>query len=131
MRRIGFSIFAPTLSLLLVIGICASSVGCSGRQNAAPRLNTEYQAVLLTNGQVFFGRLEGLGNTYPVLREVYYVRAVPSPVDSTKTTNVLVRRGQEWHAPDIMVLNADHIVLVEPVTKDSKVAQLIAEQKQK
>jgi hypothetical protein len=131
MRRIGYLLSLPALSLLLLIGICTTDIGCSGRQSAASKLNTEYQAVLLTNGQVFFGRLEGLGTAYPVLREVYYVRTVPSPTDSTKTTNILVRRGQEWHAPDIMVLNADHIVLVEPVTKDSKVAQLIAEQKQK
>jgi hypothetical protein len=131
MRRTCFSLTALALSLLLVIGIGTTNIGCSGRQSAAPTFNTEYQAVLLTNGQVFFGRLEGLGTAYPVLREVYYVRTVPSPVESTKTTNILVRRGQEWHAPDIMVLNADHIVLVEPVTKDSKVAQLIAEQKQK
>ncbi len=131
MRRTGVSISAWALALLLVIWICITNTGCSGRQSAAPKFNTEYQAVLLTNGQVFFGRLEGLETAYPVLREVYYVRTVPSPVDSTKTTNVLVRRGQEWHAPDIMILNANHIVLVEPVTKDSKVAQLIAEQKQK
>jgi hypothetical protein len=89
------------------------------------------RAVLLTNGQVFFGKLEGLGTAYPVLREVYYIRTVPGSTDNTKATNVLVRRGQEWHAPDFMVINADHIMLVEPVTKDSRVAHLIAEQQQK
>jgi hypothetical protein len=43
--------------------------------------------------------------------------------------NVLIRRGTEWHAPDRMVINANHIILVEPVSPTSKAAQLIAHSK--
>jgi hypothetical protein len=46
-------------------------------------------------------------------------------------TNVLVRRGKEWHAPDRMVINARHIILIESVRTSSQVAQLIAEDKRK
>lgn len=38
---------------------------------------------------------------------------------------------REWDGPDRMYVNARHIVMVEPVSLDSKVAQLIAETKQK
>jgi hypothetical protein len=41
---------------------------------------------------------------------------------------VLIRRGKEWHGPDYTILNAEHIVLIEPVSEGSKVAELIAEQ---
>jgi len=123
------------IALLAVAAILAIGVGCSNRPDAAPvklkSLETEYQAVMLTNGQVFFGKLEGLGTPYPVLNDVYYVRTVGDPKDPGKATSALIKRGQEWHAPDSMVLNAAHILLVEPVTKSSKVAQLIAEKKQK
>jgi len=45
--------------------------------------------------------------------------------------NVLVKRGNELHGPDRMVLNANDIVFIEPVGPNSRVAQLIAEQKGK
>lgn len=94
-------------------------------------LETEYQAVMLTNGQVFFGKLEGLGTPYPVLTDVYYVRVYADRKDPANTTSTLVKRGQEWHGPDAMVINAAHILFVEPVTKGSRIAALIAEQKAK
>ena len=87
-----------------------------------------YHAVLLTNGSVYFGQMEGLGTPYPVLREVYYVQSNVN--EQTKAvTNVLVKRGKEWHGPDRMIINEKSIVFIEPVGPDSKVAQLIAESK--
>lgn len=86
---------------------------------------TGYRAVLMSNSMVLFGKLHGLGTPFPVLTDVYYVQTVQ---DSTtkKPTPVLVKRGKEWHAPDRTVLNASQIVIIEPVTADSKVMQLIA-----
>lgn len=42
---------------------------------------------------------------------------------------MLVKRGSEWHGPDFMRTNARHVVLIEPVAPDSRVAQLIREAK--
>lgn len=91
-------------------------------------MTTPYQAVLLTNGSAYFGKLEGLGTPYPVLREVFYVQSVQNP-ETKAVSNILVKRGKEWHSPDRMILNANMIVLVEPVNPNSRVAQLIAEAK--
>jgi hypothetical protein len=92
--------------------------------------NTPIQAVLLDSGQVYFGHLTGLGQDYPVVTDVYYVQSVTNP-QTREVSNMLVRRGKEWHSPDRMYLNARHIVVVEPVGANSKVAQLIAESQQK
>jgi hypothetical protein len=46
--------------------------------------------------------------------------------NTTQSTSVFIRRGKEWHGPDYMVLNASHILLVEPVNRGSGVAELIA-----
>jgi hypothetical protein len=89
------------------------------------RLTTGDQTVLLSNGSVYYGKLEGLGTAYPVLRDVFYVQVGVDP-NTKQTTRVLIRRGKEWHGPDYMVLNANHILLVEPVTQGSRVAELIA-----
>jgi hypothetical protein len=92
--------------------------------------DTHYQAVLLTNGSVYFGQLEGYGTKFPVLRDVYYVQSGTNP-ETKQVTNVLVKRGKELHAPDRMYLNPNQIILVEPVGTGSKVAQLIEENKAK
>jgi flagellar basal body-associated protein FliL len=89
-------------------------------------MTTPYQAVLLTNGSAYFGRLEGLGSPFPVLRDVFYVQSSQDP-QTKQVSNVLVKRGKEWHAPDRMILNSNMIVLVEPVNPTSRVATLIAQ----
>ncbi len=83
---------------------------------------------MLDTGQVYFGRLEQADSPYPVLRDVYYVQSGVNP-GTKEVANVLLKRGKEWHSPDHMILNAHHIVMIEPVSPDSKVAQLIAELK--
>jgi hypothetical protein len=89
-------------------------------------MTTPYQAVLLTNGSAYFGKLQGLGTDFPVLTDVFYVQSRQDP-QTKAVTNILVRRGKEWHGPDRMILNAKLIVLVEPVNPNSRVAQLIAQ----
>ena len=86
-----------------------------------------YQAVLLSNGQVYFGRLEGYGTEKPILREVYYVQSGLN--EQKQPTNILLRRGKEWHGPDRMYLNPRQIVMVEPVGPTSRVFELIKDLK--
>jgi hypothetical protein len=61
---------------------------------------------------------------------VYYIQSQVNP-DTKAVSNTLVRRGNEWHGPDRMLLNERHVVLIEPVGTGSKVAQLIAADKNK
>src|SRR6185503_8426001 len=91
-------------------------------------MTTPYQAVLLSNGSAYFGQLQGLGTPYPVLTNVFYVKSTQDP-NTKAISNTLVKRGREWHAPDRMILNANMIVLVEPVNPSSRVAQLIVQAK--
>jgi hypothetical protein len=117
------SFLGITIAVLLVIGAGAWLLRAD-----SPRLDTPYQAVLLSNGQVYYGRLEGLGSKFPVLREVYYVQTSVNP-QTKEPNNILLKRGNEWHGPDRMVLNANQVILVEPVGPTSKVAELIKELK--
>ena len=98
--------------------------------NAKVELTSPYQAVLLNNGSAYFGKIEGLGTPYPVLKEVYYIQSRQNP-ENKQVVNILVKRGNELHGPDRMIVNANDIVFVEPVSPSSRVAQLIAEQKSK
>ena len=119
------------LAFLALLALLAACSGCQRQQSLSGSAAIEsdrYYAVLLGNGSVYFGKLEGLGTAYPVLREVYYVQSATNP-ETKQVSSVLVKRGKEWHAPDRMILNEKSIVFVEPVGTGSKVAQLIAESK--
>jgi hypothetical protein len=98
------------------------------RKQAGPNFTTAYQAVLLTNGQVFFGRLEHANTPFPILREAFYVRSQVNS-ETKQATSTLVKRGHEWHAPDAMILNASHILVIEPVAPDSQIGKFIAEKR--
>ena len=119
------------LLIIVVAIIVLTSVAYVAHRSAvagAVRFNTTYQAVLLDDNQVFYGKIQGLGTAFPVLTDIYYVQHQVNP-QTKEVKNILVRRGSEWHAPDRMVINAQHIVFVEPVSRGSKVAQLIADLK--
>ena len=115
---------AAAIFLLLLTAL----IGLTGCGSSNLDFPTEYQAVYLDNGQIFFGKISETGSPFPLLRDVFFVQ---SQVDREKkeTKNLLIRRGAEGHGPDFMRLNAQHIVVIEPVAPDSRVAQLIREAK--
>lgn len=116
---------------LILLGV---AIGCGAAvawmHHRVVGFDSPFQAILLDTGQVYYGHIEGLGTPIPVITDVYYVNSVTNP-QTKEVANILVRRGKEWHAPDRMYLNARHIVMVEPVSPNSKVAQLITETAQK
>ncbi|MBI4033923.1 MAG: hypothetical protein HY378_00025 [Candidatus Brennerbacteria bacterium] len=98
--------------------------------------HSDYQAVFLTNGQVYFGKLYKERNRYPVLREVYYLQVTqpPQPLQEGQTPpqNInLVKLGGELHGPqDEMRISRDQILFIEDLKGDSRVLQAIAQLKQ-
>jgi hypothetical protein len=124
------------LKKLLPGGFAILAVACIAfllswfRGSHALKLDTTYQAVLLDNGQVYYGKIERTDSELTVLNDVYYIQ---NQVDSQtkEVKNILIRRGSEWHAPNRSVINTRHIVVIEPVTAGSKVAELIAALKNK
>lgn len=90
--------------------------------------SSKYQAVFLSNGQVYFGKLHGYYTGRPYLTDVYYIQGSTTGTSSTSTdTNQqLVKLGSELHAPeDEMILNKSSILFVENLTSNGKVVQLI------
>jgi hypothetical protein len=110
---------------LLVAALAALHIFLAFRDSSV-QFTTPYQAVLLINGSVCFGRLQDYGTSHPVLTDVFYVVSQTN-VETKQVTNTLIRRGQELHAPDRMYLNPNQIIFVESVGTNSKVAQLIAQ----
>jgi hypothetical protein len=93
-----------------------------------PEITTPYAAVLLDTGQLYYGKLTNAGSKFPELTDIYYIQSQVNQ-ETKAMTNILIRRGNEWHGPDRMFLNERHVVLIEPVGTGSKVAQLIEDDK--
>jgi len=111
----------------VVILTALTLAGCE-KQTTGGNLTftTEYQAVFMENGQVFFGKLQNAGSPYPLLKSVFYIRQQVNP-ETKELRQVLLRRANELHKPDQMYINAGHIAIIEPVAADSQVARLIKE----
>jgi hypothetical protein len=87
-----------------------------------------YQAVFLSNGQVYFGRLHGYYGSKPFMTDVHYFQANSQTVtkDSISSNQLLVKLGDEVHAPEgKLILNKDAILFVENLSEKSKVTEAI------
>ncbi len=110
-----------------MVSLAVIAAGWMVSHPSAVSFDQTYQAVLLSNGQVYFGRLEGYGTENPVLREVYYIQSGVN--DQKQPTNILTKRGKELHSPDRMYLNPRQIIMIEPVGPTSRVYELIRDLK--
>ncbi len=94
------------------------------------------QAVFLSGGQVYFGKIRTINNKYIGLSDIFYLRVnqrmQPKQGDEVTTQNVeLVKLGCELHAPeDWMSINRDQVIFWENLKSDGQVAQKINEIKQ-
>ena len=86
-----------------------------------------YQAVFLTNNQVYFGKITGMNSQFPTLRDIYYLQVNRTDGAQIRAEDVnLVKLGNELHGPtDEMRINRDHILLVEDLKSDSGVVDAI------
>jgi len=127
-EKIPAAAASPVIVAAIIVALSILLTSWIGARTHVVQFDKPYQAVLLSNGQVYYGRLDGYGTDHPVLREVYYIQSNVNP-QTHEQSNVLTRRGKEWHGPDRMYLNPSQILLVEPVGADSKVADLIKDLK--
>ena len=87
-----------------------------------------WQAVFLTNDQVYFGKLPDQSREYAALDQIFYLRvAEPLQVGATGQPALnLVKLGGELHGPsDRMYIPKDRIMFWEDLRTDSQVVQAI------
>jgi hypothetical protein len=89
---------------------------------------SSYQAVILTNDKVYFGRLSSANDAFFRLDDAFFL--TESRVDSgAEPVRSLQPVNRELHAPeDRMLIRKDEVVLVENLAKDSPVLAEIKRQ---
>jgi hypothetical protein len=94
----------------------------------------KYQAVFLSNGQVYFGKLSPLNSEYMKLNDIFYLQTKadttsgnPQATSSQTASDVqLIKLGNEIHGPDDqMTISKSQILFFENLKKDSKVSSSI------
>ncbi len=132
----------PKLIAAVVLAILLLVAWSSLRSQTSARAidKDSYQAVFLSNGQVYFGKLVNLNGEYVDMREIYYLQlqnsdsenaaeAVSNP-DSSNNDIKLIKLGNELHGPtDRMMINKSQILFWENLKGDSKVSQAIEQYK--
>ena len=96
-----------------------------------------WQAVFLTNGQVYFGQIDRETNDTILLKDIYYLQVAQSPQpdpggQAAQGNNLsLVKLGNELHGPkDAMKINMDQVLFTEELKSDSKVVDAIVRYKE-
>ncbi|HVN26514.1 MAG TPA: hypothetical protein VMT99_02570 [Candidatus Paceibacterota bacterium] len=124
-RPRGMRTFVKWFLVIVVIAVAAWGLS----SYAAAR--SSWQAVFLTNNQVYFGHFSHVPFSSTVtLTDVYYLQVAPNAQDlsgATDQSNLkLVRLGSEIHGPtDAMVIPMGQIFFWETLRPDSAVVAAI------
>ena len=122
------------LIILSVLGIAAIALKIFLVHPASRDVKSkEYQALFLTNGQVYFGKLTHLDNSYVELTDIYYLQTqAAQPSSSSNTTPApspslsLAKLGNELHGPeDAMFVAKSQVLFWENLKDSGKVVQAI------
>lgn len=92
----------------------------------AARAATQYQAVFLTNGQVYFGHIMHRGWKTIRVKDVYYLQVKSASATTSSDDLSLIKMGNELHGPeDGLEVNWNQILFIELLRNDSRVVSAI------
>ena len=139
-------IVALVAILLIVLGVWLYQSQDSPVATGGGEINKDqYQAVFLTNGQVYFGKLSKPSSDYVNLEDIYYLQvqqtteqpssekpAVQPSSEDQQSQVSLTKLGKELHGPeDKMYISRDQVLFWENLKSDSTVSKAIKESQSK
>ena len=117
------------ISLVILLVVILAIAGWFGYQTNWWRPLTGWQAVFLSNGQVYFGNVVSQTPDTVVLRRIYYLQTsgpLQAGGEQQPQDLALVKLGAELHGPtDEMQINREHVLFIETLKNDSKVVKAI------
>lgn len=128
-------VFTVLVGIALLLVAVALYAGIANPTNESKQINkNEYQAVFLTNGQVYFGRVTDLNSKYLILTNIFYIENTNPASSNTnttpQTTSYTLRKlgTSELHMPeDKMVITTDTVTFWENLKDSSQVVTKIKE----
>jgi len=138
----GGSWFKGLITLIIVLIIIGGGVyllssytGIGMNILGPAKFEKNWQAIFLSNGQVYFGKITKLTTNEIILKDIYYLQVVTTPLQRSQQAEAgqeqeqrltLIKLGNEIHGPeDEMVINRRHVIIMEDLKDDSRVVQAI------
>lgn len=131
-KQITLALLYIVLAAVVVFAVVSTrGFGLLNKTTSSNR--SGWQAVFLSNGQVYFGHLKSQDDQFTTLTDIYYLQVEQQQNLQPDTSNnqqqpklTLIKLGNELHGPqDQMQINRDHILFVEDMKADSKVVTAI------
>ena len=124
------------LVLVGLIVIAAMFFGLSRNLSGGNVKEDQYQAVFLTNGQVYFGKLSNTTSDYVTLEDIYYLQVTQNQTADDALQEgenaavdpqiSLAQLGNELHGPEReMFISQDQILFWENLRNDGDVVTAI------
>jgi hypothetical protein len=137
-KVVAIAVASVVLVAVLAISTVVLLTGSKTGPNASINKD-DYQAVFLTNGQVYFGKLQNSTGEYLKLTDIYYLQVdgavqqaggdaeATAEATTDENSNVqLIKLGNELHGPrDEMQLNNQQVLFWENLKPDSRVSEAI------
>ena len=121
------------LAALSLVGYLLSRAVSAATADSAVK-SKQFQAVFLTNGQVYFGKVSKVDSSYVKLEKIYYLQVnngqqqAVQPKDQAQATPQvsLAKLGGELHGPeDVMYISRSQVLFWENLKDDGKVAKAV------
>ena len=126
--------------VIVLLGVWYSNVYAPSKGSKDYAVGGPYQAIFLSNGQVYFGKVSNLDKDYVRLTNVYYLQ-LQQPLQSqqkqeignkqtqpVQPTFTLIKLGGEMHGQlDELVINRNHVLFMEGLKEDSQLVKKILE----
>jgi len=125
--------------VVIIIAIVGWMVWSKSNNGATGIDSSRYQAVFMSNGQIYFGKLSAFNDNSFKITHIYYPQAQATDGTDTETTSTdqqssiqLFRVTDGVHGPeDQMIIMKDQILYYENLQSNSKVTQLIEQNEKK
>lgn len=130
-------IFMSLFGVVVLAALVSFGLAYAKEHSGVAIDKSKYQAVFLSNGQVYFGKLQNSSGDYLKLTHVFYLQTKTAstsenPQTATSDSNnvELIKLGSEIHGPeDAMSISHDQVLFFENLKPDGKVSQSIASYK--
>ncbi len=121
---------ASVIILIALAGGAFSNGSSTSTMNLVK--SDQYQAVFLSNGQVYFGQITGASKDTMILEDIFYLQVdqqlQPDTEQATDPQVSLAKLGNELHGPeDQMFISMQDVVFWENLRDDGDVVQAIAQ----
>lgn len=125
----GLALFGVVV-LLLTASLALARLNANTPDESKSVSTSQYQAVFLNNGQVYFGNIKNINARFIDLQNIYYLtQSNTGNQQNASSDYTLVKLGcQQIHYPDDkMMITREQVTFWENLNKDGKVAKSIEE----